>query len=175
MLIIFRDMPPQPLKSLVLALLKQLPENSSPVVIIVKPDLPSPTPANLDWLRQDSGHPIYDPSIVYILEFATTIAMRSDESVAAVGQDVAGALQSVVRDAANVHPLIVSRAAFYLLQLLNASQVRNQSCSAIPRYSSFLGPLVRPSPDDLALHLRLQSSHHANMRPADFERSRSMS
>lgn len=150
MLITFRNMPSQSLKSLVRALLKQLPEDSSPVVIVVKPDLPSPTPANANGHRQDSGHPVYDPSIVYILEFATTIATRNDESIAAVGQDVAEVLQSVVRDAANVHPLIVSRAVFYLLHLLNTSQVRGHSRSAEPRYSSFSGPLVRSSPDDLA-------------------------
>ena len=154
MLTIFRNMPPQSLKSLVLALLKQLPQDSSPVVIVVKPDLPSPTSAKANGHRQDPGHPTYDSSIVYILELATIIAMRNDESIAAVGQDVAEALQSVVRDAANVHPLIVSRAVFYLLHLLHASQVSNPYL-AKPHYLSLSGPLVHSSAHDLAQHFKL--------------------
>ena len=142
-------MPPQSLKSLILALLKQLPEDSSPVVIVVKPDLPSPTPAKANGHRQDSGHPTYDPSIVYILELATIIAMRNDESITAVGPDVAEALQSVVRDAANVHPLIVSRAVFYLLHLLNASQVSSSNPTK-SQYSPSSGPLIPSSADNLA-------------------------
>ena len=133
LLMTFRNMPPQSLKSLVLALLKQLPEESSPVVIVVKPELPSPTSAKVNGHRQDSAHPTYDPSIVYILELATIIAMRNEEAIAAVGQDVAEALQGVVRNAANVHPLIVSRAVFYLLHLLNSSQVSSPSLT-YPRY-----------------------------------------
>ena len=154
MLMIFRNMPPQSLKSLVLAFLKQLPEDSSPVVIVVKPDLPSPTPAKADGHRQDSGHPVYDPSIVYILELVTIIAMRNDESIAAVGQDVAEALQSVVRDAPNVHPLIVSRAVFYLLHLLHASQV-SSSHSAKRHDLPLSGLLVCSSTDDLAQYFAL--------------------
>lgn len=119
------------------------------MVIVVKPDLPSPTPAKANGPRQDSGYTTYDSSIVYILELATIIAMRNNESVDAVGQDVAEALQSVVRDAANVHPLIVSRAVFYLLHLLHASQV-SSPYSAKPHHSSLSGPLVRSSAHNLA-------------------------
>jgi brefeldin A-resistance guanine nucleotide exchange factor 1 len=60
---------------------------------------------------------------VYILELATIIAMRDEETIALIGQGVADALQNVVRDASNVHPLVISRVVFYVLQLLNRSQV----------------------------------------------------
>lgn len=117
-------MPADALKSLVEALLEHLPRESSPVVIVVKPDRPSLTPVRPNGHRSTSQGLLYDPSIVYLLELATIIALRDSETTAAVGEVVADALQNVVRDAANTHPLVVSRAVFYLLHLLNASQVK---------------------------------------------------
>lgn len=116
-------MPVDGLKSLVQALLEHLPKESSPVVIVVKPDKPNLTPVRTNGHRSTSQGLLYDPSMVYLLELATIIALRDSETIAAVGEVVADALQNVVRDAANTHPLVVSRAVFYLLHLLNASQV----------------------------------------------------
>ena len=71
-----------------------------------------------------NGHgTAYDPSVVYVLELATILAMRDENSIAAVGKAVTEALQNVVRDSANVHPLVFSRAVFYLLHLLHAGHV----------------------------------------------------
>ena len=116
-------MPPRNRQSLVRALLKQLPEPSSPAVIVVRPDRTAPAPIRTNGHRLNPSKPAYDPSMVLILELATTMATRDYDSVALMGQAVADALQTVVRDAANVHPLILARAVFYLLYLLNASQV----------------------------------------------------
>lgn len=118
-----RAMPADALKSLVQAVLEHLPKESSPVVIVVKPDRPNPPPARANSHRSTSQGLLYDPSMVYLLELATIIALRDNETITAVGEVVADALQNVVRDAANIHPLVVSRAVFYLLHLLNASQV----------------------------------------------------
>ena len=117
-----RTLPAESLTALVHALLGRLPEDSSPAVIMVKPEPGSPNP-------KVNGHRIsaistYDPSILYILELATMLAIRDENSTAAVGKDLAEALQNIVRNAANNHPLIVSRATFYLLHLLSASHVR---------------------------------------------------
>lgn len=123
-------MPPEGREGLVHALLKQLPEQSSPVVIVVRPDKPAPAPIRTNGHHQNRSGPAYDPSVVFVLELSTVLATRDAESVALMGQAVADALQGVVRDAANVHSLILSRAVFYLLYLLNASQVRHSSvCS----------------------------------------------
>ena len=119
-----RSMPPPSRESLVSALLEQLPEQSSPVVIVVRPDKPAPAPIRTNGHRQNPSGPTYDPSVVFVLELSTIMATRDPESVKSLGQPVADALQGVVRDAANVHPLILSRAIFYLLFLLHASQVR---------------------------------------------------
>lgn len=118
-------MPPHGRESLVYALLRQLPEQSSPVVIVVRPEKPAPTPIRTNGHRPNSSSPAYDPSVVFVLELSTILATRDAESVSLMGQTVADALQSIVRDAANVHPLILSRAVYYLLYLLNASQVRS--------------------------------------------------
>ncbi|MCJ1417746.1 GDP/GTP exchange factor for ARF [Xylographa parallela] len=113
-------LPPKPLAALTHALLDQIPEESSPAVIVVKPEQGSPNP-RVNGQSQSLTTPSYDPSIVYILEISTMFAIRDEASTATIGQDVAEALQNIVRNAANNHSLIVSRAAFYLLSLLSAS------------------------------------------------------
>lgn len=118
-----RRIPAQSLQSLVSALLEQLPEKTSPVVITVKPERPTPNPGRTNGYRTANQGPVYDPAIVFVLELATVLAMRDAESIATVGQAVADALYTVVRDAATVHPLLLSRAVYYLLHLLNTSQV----------------------------------------------------
>ena len=125
----FRTMPAKSLDVLIQALLEQLPEESSPVVIVVKPDRPNPPPARTNGHRATSQGLLYDPSVVFILELATIIAIRDEETVELVGQVVADALQNVVRDASNVHPLVISRAVYYLLHLLDCSQVTMEFCT----------------------------------------------
>ena len=116
-------MPPESRQSLVQALLNKLPEPASPVVISVRPERPVSSPARTNGHRTNPSTPSYDPSLVFVLELATIFATRDQRSVALMGQAVADALQTIIRDAANVHPLVLSRAIFYLLYLLNASQV----------------------------------------------------
>ena len=117
-----REMPPSSRQSLVHALLSFLPEQSSPVVISVRPDQPRPTPIRTNGQRKQKLDLSYDPSLVFVLELVTILATRDTESVAMMGQPVADALQNVVRDSSNVHPLALSRAVYYMLLLLEASQ-----------------------------------------------------
>jgi golgi-specific brefeldin A-resistance guanine nucleotide exchange factor 1 len=95
--------------------------------MVVKPELPQPSPTNTS--RSVANGPIYDPAIVYILELATILAIRDKSTVESFGKEVAEALQGVIRDAANSHHITVSRAAFYLLSLLQASHVITHSTS----------------------------------------------
>jgi brefeldin A-resistance guanine nucleotide exchange factor 1 len=90
------------------------------MVIVVKPEPGSPTKSSANRATTTSN---YDPRIVYILELAAMLAIKDERSSATIGREVAEALQNVVRGSANSHPLIVSRAVFYLLHLLNASHV----------------------------------------------------
>jgi brefeldin A-resistance guanine nucleotide exchange factor 1 len=103
-------------------LISQLPEGG-PALIVVKPEVPTSGFAN--GQRPQAKGPIYDPTIIYLLELATVLALRDSNTVAELGKDVAEALQGVVRDAANLHPTVASRSAFYLLSLLKASHVRS--------------------------------------------------
>ncbi|KAI9667680.1 MAG: GDP/GTP exchange factor for ARF [Bathelium mastoideum] len=116
-----KEMPLMSLKSLIASLIAQIPESSSPRVIVVKPDIPAPSPLRPNGTRVQSKKPVYDPCLVYILELATILALRDAETVEHLGQQVASALQSVIRDAAHVHSIVLSRAVHYLLLLLRAS------------------------------------------------------
>ncbi|KAK0896856.1 GDP/GTP exchange factor for ARF [Friedmanniomyces endolithicus] len=114
------------LKSLIMCLLSQLPEQDPPPYITVKTELPAPTPVRVNGSAK-SAHlnmdpsPLYDPAMVYVLELATILALRDEETIAALGADVADALQAVIRDADRLHPVALSRTVFYLLALLRAS------------------------------------------------------
>ena len=116
-------MPIEALRSIVDSLLSQLPEEESPRVIVVKPDLPPPSPARPNGQRSRINTPVYDPAVVFVLELATLLCLRDEETVHELGTDVADALRRVVRNSANVHYIIVSRVVYYLLRLLQASQV----------------------------------------------------
>jgi brefeldin A-resistance guanine nucleotide exchange factor 1 len=107
--------------ALIQALLEQLPQDPSPMVIIPKQEPSSPNPKNNP--NRTTISTSYDPRVVYILELASGLATRDEATVAAVGKDVVEALQTIVRNSSNSHPLVVSRAVYYLLHLLSASHV----------------------------------------------------
>jgi hypothetical protein len=66
---------------------------------------------------------LYDPSLVFVLELATVLALRDDETVRELAKDVTDALASVIRDTSKHHPVVVARSVYYLLSLLKASNV----------------------------------------------------
>lgn len=116
------ELPVESLKSLTLSLLSHLPESDSPRVIAVKPEMPAPTPVRANGIKRSTVElPVYDPAVVYVLELATILALRDEETISALGSDVAKALQTVISDAEHLHPVALSRTLFYLLALLRAS------------------------------------------------------
>ncbi|KAI9053152.1 hypothetical protein LZ554_003418 [Drepanopeziza brunnea f. sp. 'monogermtubi'] len=112
------NMPVESLKPLIDALLAQLPDDPSSIVISVKSEADT-LPANGQKTTQNG--PVYDPAMVYILELCTVLALRDKETVVALGADVAEALQNVMRHAPSYHSIMISRTMFYLLHLLHAS------------------------------------------------------
>lgn len=117
-----RSLPLSSLEVLVEALLSQLPEDNAPAVIVVKPERPGPvtrTPST----RVDPNRPKYDPSMIFVLELATVLTLRDEKTLEVVGEKLATTLQTLVRDAKNLHPLTVSRVVSYLLNLLRLSHV----------------------------------------------------
>ena len=128
-----REAPPDVRQSLVQALLKHLPEPSSPVVLVARPDQPRPTPIRTDRHRETMSNQAYDPSVAFVLELCTILASPDKPSIAVMGEAVADALQNVVRDASNIHILVLSRAVYYLFHLMNASQaLQDQSLVKTP-------------------------------------------
>lgn len=126
------DMPVDALKPLIEALLAQLPDDPSSVVITVKSETDSPQPTN--GQKPTSTGPIYDPAMVYILELCTVLALRDSKTIEAVGADVAEALQNVMRHSQGYHSIMISRTMLYLLHLLRASYV--STCGSLKRYTA---------------------------------------
>lgn len=113
-------MPVDALKPLVEALLEQLPDDPTGVVISVKSEETQPA---TNGQKPALNGPIYDPSVVYLLELCTVLALRDKETVESLGGSVAEALQNVMRSAHSYHFIMTSRTMFYLLHLLHASYV----------------------------------------------------
>ena len=118
------------LKPLLQALLAEVPDDPSSIVINVKSEEDHIAPTN--GQKSASSGPVYDPSLVYILELCTVLTLRDEETVAALGGGVAEALQNVLRLATSYHHVIVSRSIYYLLHLLQASYVSILSRSYRP-------------------------------------------
>lgn len=106
---------------LVDALLDQIPEDNGSTVITVKAENIPPSQANGQKTRQNSA--VYDPALVYILEFCTVLALRDESTIEVLGKRVVEAIQAILRDVPRYHPILIERATFYLFNLLQASYV----------------------------------------------------
>ncbi|KAF2188369.1 Sec7-domain-containing protein [Zopfia rhizophila CBS 207.26] len=115
------QLPVESLRSLLMSLLEQIPEDGSPRVIVVKPELPPPASPRPNGNKAKLNRPTYDPSLVFVLELATVLALRDEETVRELAKDVTDSLQSVIRDASKLHPVVIARSVYYLLSLLKAS------------------------------------------------------
>jgi brefeldin A-resistance guanine nucleotide exchange factor 1 len=117
------SLPEESLEALVEALLGEIPDdNGSGIVITVKnADNVPGSPSNGQKPRQTG--PVYDPAMIYILEFCTILALRDESTTELLGKRVVDVLQAVLRDVASYHPILVARATFYLFKLLQAGYV----------------------------------------------------
>lgn len=115
-----RKLPPSSTKVLIQALLDQLPESNHEAVITVKQEGMPTLPPN--GQNSSSGGPLkYDPTVAFLLEFVTRLAVKDQEAVETMGKEVFDAMQGILRDPAQWHPITVSRATFYALKLLKVS------------------------------------------------------
>ncbi|KAF2754597.1 Sec7-domain-containing protein [Pseudovirgaria hyperparasitica] len=139
------------LNSLFVTLLSHIPEESSPRVIMVKPDVPPTSPNKANGSRRSISKAAYDPSFVFVLELATLLALRDEKTVEAFGKDVATALETVIHDSGNVHPVVTSRVVYYLLQLLRASNDHDfiKTPIVLHALSSFDGDLLKQCAEPL--------------------------
>jgi brefeldin A-resistance guanine nucleotide exchange factor 1 len=118
-------LPTESVQLVVAAILSQLPEEPSPIVV-VKPERPTSMPNRPDVPRAPRSNAAYNPSTVFLLEFATILTLRDKDTVAAAGEPLTASLQTVIRDASNLHPLVSSRVVHYLLDLLRLAFVSNR-------------------------------------------------
>lgn len=93
------------------------------MVIVVKPTLPAQNSIRPEADRINLDSSGYDPATVYVLELATIISLRDRDTIEVLGEDVFEALHNKIRNATSAHPVVVSRAVFYLLSLLCISHV----------------------------------------------------
>ena len=61
--------------------------------------------------------------MIYLLELATILTLRDQETLEILGDTLGTFLQTFVRDARNLHPLALSRIVYYLLDLLRLGHV----------------------------------------------------
>ncbi|KAL5113966.1 GDP/GTP exchange factor for ARF [Pleosporales sp. CAS-2024a] len=115
------QLPVEALRSLLTSLLEHIPEDGEPRVIVVKPEMPGAANTRPNVPRKAGKGPLYDPSLVFVLELATVLALRDDETVKELAKDVTDALASVIRDTSKHHVVVVARSVYYLLSLLKAS------------------------------------------------------
>lgn len=114
-------LPVASLRSLLKALLAQIPDSDSPILNVPTPPEPSASPRAPE--RPTRIGPIYKPELVFILELATALALRDEDTAKELYIEVGGALQTVLRDAHEHHSFMVSRCVYYLLKLLMKSKV----------------------------------------------------
>lgn len=115
-------LPTKCVRLVVAAILSQLPEEPSPIVV-VKAERPATVSNRPDTPRLSHSSAAYNPGTVFLLEFATILTSRDGDTVAAAGESLTAALQTVIRDASNLHPLTSSRLVHYLLDLLRLAFV----------------------------------------------------
>ncbi|EAS27995.3 Sec7 domain-containing protein [Coccidioides immitis RS] len=115
-----RSIPISSKSHLVSALLAKLPD-TSPAVITVKSERPQVHSSRAATSKTNITKPAYKPGTVYILELATLLVLRDADTIQQLGESLMRTLQDIIRDAKNVHPLMLSRVIYYLLVLLRRS------------------------------------------------------
>lgn len=114
-------MPLSSVTQLVKSLLSSLPDTSA-AVITVKSGRPA-QPSRSNNAKPELNRPVYNPGLVYTLELATILALRDNDTIEELGEELTTSLQTIVRDANNLHPLTLTRAIHYLLNSLRRCYV----------------------------------------------------
>jgi hypothetical protein len=59
----------------------------------------------------------YDPSMLFLLELATSLAIRDEESMKDLSAEVTGYCTEILRQRKHLHPILVERTLIYLMAL----------------------------------------------------------
>ncbi|OQE02896.1 hypothetical protein PENVUL_c037G00574 [Penicillium vulpinum] len=115
------DMSTEALRPLFMALLSRLPEDTSLHGIAVKPDIRPSVPIEQSHSEIIVPTTAYDPSLAFILDLLTNLTLRDRKTTELFGRETVGALKNFIHDANQVHPVLVSRAVYHLLQFVGSS------------------------------------------------------
>jgi golgi-specific brefeldin A-resistance guanine nucleotide exchange factor 1 len=66
---------------------------------------------------QESQEKAYDPSMLFLLELATSLAIRDEQSMKNFSAEVAGYCTEILRQRKHLHPILVERTLTYLMTL----------------------------------------------------------
>jgi golgi-specific brefeldin A-resistance guanine nucleotide exchange factor 1 len=66
---------------------------------------------------QESQDKAYDPSMLFLLELATSLAIRDEQSMRSFSGEVAGYCTEILRQRKHLHPILVERTLTYLMTL----------------------------------------------------------
>lgn len=117
-------LPTMQVERLVNALLSEIPDAPTPVVV-VKPDIvPTPVTTRMNGTRRRQG-PEYDPGSIFMLELATRLVLRDENTIASCGEVLTNSLESSIRDVSNSHPLAITRSVHYILTMLRHSSTQD--------------------------------------------------
>jgi brefeldin A-resistance guanine nucleotide exchange factor 1 len=119
-------MQPESLKGVITSFLGEIGEDGQTDVMTVKSvtstaDGDHVSSSASDGIAVDA--PIYDPSLVYILELCTVLSCTGGVTTGEVAKPVVATLTQLLRSPGRVHPLVVARASFYAFELLKHSHV----------------------------------------------------
>jgi brefeldin A-resistance guanine nucleotide exchange factor 1 len=117
-------MQPESLKGVITSFLGEIGEDGQTDVMTVKSvtstaDGDHVSSSASDGIAVDA--PIYDPSLVYILELCTVLSCTGGVTTGEVAKPVVATLTQLLRSPGRVHPLVVARASFYAFELLKHS------------------------------------------------------
>lgn len=67
--------------------------------------------------QETSSDKTYDPSMLFLLELATALAMRDRESMQELSLEVVGYCLEILRQRKLLHPIFIQRTLIYLLAM----------------------------------------------------------
>jgi len=83
-------------------------------------DLSNPSTPNIkvkDLSGLGTQEKAYDPSMLFLLELATSLAIRDEESMKDFSAEVAEYCTEILRQRKHLHPILVERTLIYLMAL----------------------------------------------------------
>ena len=78
---------------------------------------PNSRPREAPVNGQGSSDKMYDPSMLFLFELATALAMRDHESMEELSGDIIGYCLEILRQRKLLHPIFIQRILIYLLAM----------------------------------------------------------